>query len=224
MEPTKKYVAKCHSCGGEWLSYNTFTERYDLFYVRKGTDQTMSQTWDMKTKSSGAPSTTQPLPPDQPKAAAKAIEQTPDKPKGKAKCMSSSKRKREEVESVQSDEEKARSLRSITAATKTTANYMKATTAAENLLQQIKTAPDWSWANNSHILTAIINASEFLAGRLDSSAREILSRDIVEMKKTTAMHELGNRCAKFSMDLDPGVDTLTREHARLLRQYAARAD
>ena len=80
-----------------------------------------------------------------------------------------------------------------------------------------------SWANNEHILKPIVSARRQLHESMDPFARLLMSHDSADLQKVVDKGDIVAKCSKFSLELDPVVQTLQSETKQLTSMHASRS-
>lgn len=106
----------------------------------------------------------------------------------------------------------------------TKAAYNNAMCSAAQLLENIKSEPQWEWANNEFLMRPIAKCQMALADvvRSDDFLKVGLAQDISQLRKSMSVEDFERGLRTFSMKLDGPVTNLAREVNMMLRQQEAR--
>jgi hypothetical protein len=110
----------------------------------------------------------------------------------------------------------------IAAALKTKRLYSTVTSAANNFLVDIRSNDAWEWAQSEKQLHGLTTAQAAVAGVMDSFAMQFVSRDLQQLKRTMSSDVLQQHLSKFSLQLNPVLETLQKEASVLVRMQQAR--
>lgn len=219
------YAMKCQLLGKPWLFWDEWTQQPKYLYIVVGFKEKFTKAWTIKkehfrTKTSdnddgehdgrrrpggdGATPKPKPKPKNKPnpKAGGKTTE-TPD-----------AKRKATELVS------------SMTKAKKTKLSYSAAQSQAMNILRNIQTDENWSWAKPDVMKSALETANNELQSAVENSPflREALSTELNTLKATHEPHVLITELTRMNAGLDPLVQSLSRQCRLLLAQHKARME
>ena len=110
----------------------------------------------------------------------------------------------------------------IAAALKTKRLYSTVTSAANNLLVDIRSNDAWEWAQSEKQLHGLTAAQAAVSAVMDSFAMQFVSRDLQQLKRTMSSDVLQQHLSKFSLQLNPVLETLQKEASVLVRMQQAR--
>jgi hypothetical protein len=239
-----KYARKAMALGGQWLSYNSFTERTDILYVKKRNISRYTKAWSLfeTSKTSGPPT-------GQLEAAASVAaasgasaiaDETPLKlPRGKAAGKVAAKaaskaasRKRIPGESEASPDAKKATLdpeskhnsKLMRMADVLKNNYNKVSTMQTTMVRALNTDPAWSSLASEHNKDTLAKLHEpVVTCASDSFAKLFFSQDSATLKRSFKddMSSFWHKLRILHDKMSEAVQDLDAAHSRLNKMFLA---
>jgi hypothetical protein len=236
------YATKAMKLGGQWLSYNAFTGRTDILYIKKTRKTRFNRLWSMyeekmqqqsqeellrlqQPQPAAAASTPQKVPdsnkleegvkPKQGKAkrgAEKDVEESPNKKAGTGKAIGQHGNNSKDNQKVLRQAELIRNL------------YNKACTMQISILQALQENPEWETLNNDKTKTQLAqlhaDVTKEVAGEF---AKSFLAQEtsVVKAKYKKNLEEFWFRLKTFVDTVGAVVQKLDAQHTRLNNMYLA---
>jgi hypothetical protein len=99
--------------------------------------------------------------------------------------------------------------------------YQAAMSTQSSLVTSIETDPAWAWANNDNFNNRLETTSNLVSEQISSKFNSFfIMHGLVETKKHFA-NGLVVAMERFVSDVEPPVDALIKEHAKLQKMHLA---
>ena len=221
IEPTQRLLKKAAAMGEPFIKWNSFTERYDILYLKNSFKEEFHRCWGIFEKEVESKQSVQD------EAAGSKLSKS-DRGVASATTPTGGKAKRQappradEQDNKKAKDDTPNSKLVIAAALKTKRLYSTVTSAANNLLVDIKSNDAWEWAQSEKQLHGLTAAQAAVSAVMDSFAMQFVSRDLQQLKRTMSSDVLQQHLSKFSLQLNPVLETLQKEASVLVRMQQAR--
>lgn len=226
------YCTKCMELGGMWLSWNAFTQRTDVLYIKKQRRSSFNQVWSLyqerlaerENEENVASATLTPVKTgSQPTSSQKEKRKECDEKvsAGDKDCTPSAKKKAKQSGSSAADKTNQRALRD--------AQILKSLYHKVNCMQQSKTTlitNDSSWAclrTDANIDQLKSMFAEVQAAASSEFETFFLNNDLSEVRRAYKDNHSGffYKLQHMQKTLEPPLKALDGFHARLQRMYRA---
>jgi hypothetical protein len=218
---TMAYVKKCHTLGAPWVSYDQMFERVDVLVMENGFQETFSKAWALKTtslespQSSSAPSASSGSGAAPPAVAAQVNVGKRNKGTLGAKEAATALPSPKEKNSKEAKEET-----SLQRAMKTKGIFTSTMANLTNILRNIESNVEWSWAANCPLVVEAKSCQAEIERLLlaNQTANDFFVWKLSDIKKRSNFN-LESCTTNIPGIFDPALIKLTKQCEKLLNMH-----